>query len=186
MTDKILFWNPGSNNVGQKILYRVVGTTTWSESPMLSHSANMYVLSGTDNVLYECKVLTTCANSVTPIESPIIKTFLTSGLSWTITTLNSTSIMISWNFPSITHLGQLTVGIYLGNTLIETQTFPATQSNSYVFTGLTPSTGYTVLYGSTFTEQTYPENPYTIGLVNYLTPTQSLTEYKRLFNIQTY
>ncbi len=185
MTDKIVYWIPGTNNSGQTLQYRPVGSSTWVSTSLLPAMTDTYVISGIDNELYECKIVSTCADSSTQ-ESSLMNTFLTSGLSWTFQALSAHDIKISWNFPSITHITHIDVAIYLGNTLIEAQGFSSSQTGQYVFSGLTSSTGYSLVYGVNFTQQTFPENPYTVGEITYLTPTQSLTQYKRRFNILTF
>ena len=135
--------------------------------------------------MYECRIVSTCADNSTQ-ESTIINTFLSSGLSWSFQTLSANDIKISWNFPTIVHITHIDVAIYLGNTLIEAQGFSPSTTGQYVFSGLTSSTGYTLVYGVNFTQQTFPENPYVVGEIDYLTPTQSLTQYKRRFNILTF
>lgn len=185
MTDKIVYWTPGTNNSGQTLQYRSVGSSTWVSSALLPAMTSSYVIRGLDNELYECKVVSTCANSSTQ-ESVLMKTFLTSGNSWTVNALGANIVRVFWNFPSIVHITQINVALYLGNTQLSSQSFSPSQTGQHMFSGLTTSTGYTVMYGLKFDAQTFPENPYTVGAINYLTPTQSLTEYKRLYNIMTF
>lgn len=177
MTTIQLYWTPSSGNTGQTIYYKPTGTSTWSNIPIASY-LNTYVLAGlTNNKMYDIKVNSTCGGS--EIEMPVTKKFTVSGVDWTFATLSTTNIKIAWNFSSISNIASIKFSIYQGVTLIETQTVAPSLNGMYIFSGLTTNTVYQIVYGVTYTTaMSFPEEVYTAG-IGYLTPTQTLTEYKR-------
>ena len=189
VSDNTVQWTPALNNIGQKVAYRLTGTTTWSYSDVLLPQVNTLSVAGNSknpllqNALYDFQILSLCQTNQV---SSIVRYFSVSGLSFNSHAMGADTIYIGWNLPDISNITSIKVSLYLGLTLINSHTFSSSTSGNYVFTGLTTSTAYTVVYGCTFNTQSFPQLPYNTGTASYLTANQSLTEFKNQSLVLTY
>jgi hypothetical protein len=100
--------------------------------------------------------------------------------------LGKTDVGVYWNFTGISNVTSLKITLYKANVLVSTQTIIPSLIGNYKFLDLDLDTNFEIVVGEIYSSSiTFPENAYTVGGVEFITPLQSQSEYKRKFKIKT-
>lgn len=183
INDLTVTWIPSFGNTSQSICYKPTGTSLCN-TVIVNTFANNYTFTGLiPNQMYDIKIETVCESNV--LTSTVGKMFNISENDWSFVTLGMDSLKVNWNFASISNVSNIKLFLYDGATLVTSQIITPSLSSSFIFTGLTTNTNYEIVYGLVYNSAvTFPET-YPVDHT-FLTPTQSLTEYKRNIFISTF